>query len=850
MKTSIYVLKFFLAKISLFIYLLAGAILSSCVQDEQFSPLDSLNQGQHVTINLDVASALVTDEGDAADRVVSSLRVLIYHSSNGELVFNIPVDIPTPSRIDIRTGTYDFIFIANEDSDPALKAHLTSVDDADINTLNKLLSLSFERTAFDVAEDIPMVKLIEQVEVSGDNTIRTPEMSAAQTGTWIVSVDRVAIRLKLSVTMTPSQYLEWAVSPKITLSHITGKAFVLPGTDNSAFQEATGEEFAASLTAGATPGVISTPDTDGNVTVTYDRMILPELLLSSANNVESKAMTLSMNFGGKVKSGLVKAADGDAFGYSLPRNTFLKMDATVKEDAIDILAEVLPWGDADMDVIFDGQYTLTVDQTEYYFTSNGEPQPIHISTDYPGGWTVTTTQTWIVMPTQTNNSVGIQTNMDTMMQSGTFVISAGNLRKTIHVTKFPSVANITDIILSNSYVGAFWKANQQGERLIRIPRSGTTVDGKWTAIVIDGQDWMHLDTQMTTDLNVGWRTDGSPDETNVDNGNDTGFDAEHSVNGNLKYVTGTLSPTDNYIYFRIGLNSIYSPTQAAPARYGIVLLAYANNKQMQRIWIRQGEGDDYVFSNTDPVPSGGTRGGVCVRFSPYNLTAPAGKMNTELGVNGGVFTAYPSQGGALFFWANNTTAWTQVGAAPGWIKNEIVGFWNTLGATSETCPPNYHRPNNGSITASTNGTDAPQSEVYQSLWLNSQLSETAGSVTNSVSGYYADGYFDRRKILTGTTSSGFSVVSSTDPYNVAYKGRLFYNPTNYASLFIPYAGRRADANVPSGGVTGGYQCMSWTSSRNATTSAQGWFMSIGETYAFMNSVSYACNTIRCVKDEG
>ncbi len=73
--------------------------------------------------------------------------------------------------------------------------------------------------------------------------------------------------------------------------------------------------------------------------------------------------------------------------------------------------------------------------------------------------------------------------------------------------------------------------------------------------------------------------------TDVD---DPGFDESHIVAGNLKNVGGTVGPGSPDIYFRIGLNSRYTPTTDAPARYGAVLLSYANHTKMQLISIRQG----------------------------------------------------------------------------------------------------------------------------------------------------------------------------------------------------------------------------------------------------------------------
>lgn len=828
---------------------------SSCIEDNRF-PSVSAEDGVPVAIELDAESVLTTVEGDEADREISSLRVLMYQSVGGSLAFNIPITVPTPSVINILTGTYDFVFIANEDSDPALKAHLTSAGNADINTLAKLRALKFDRMAFDASKDIPMVKMIEQVRVLGDNTYRILSNSLTQTGIWSVPMQRAAIRLQLLITMTEAQYLEWSTSPNITISNIAGEAFVLPEIDNSASQSETGETFAAGTTANALPGFISASDGSGKRTVTYNRLILPELFLSPSNNIEDNGMLLSMKFGSKTKSGMVKVEDDDPLGYALPRNHFLKLNATVKEDAINIDAEVLPWGDAEEDILFDGQYTLVVEEAEFHFAAAGNPQPIHVTTDYPLGWSITTTDTWIKVPTQADNTVGVDPNTSNAIRSGTFKIVAGNLRKIIRVIQYPAVANITDSRPSyfTPYVGAFWRSDQQGERLIRM--TGSAAYGKWTAVVIEGEEWIHLDTQMTSDMNVGWRTDDTPTESAVKSGNDSDFESNYYVSGNMKHVSGVMD-ANNPIYFRIGLNSTYSPDSV---RYGVVLLVYKDSQYMQRIWIRQGEAPDYLMRDADPINALGlTVRTETVPFSPYNLTAktlnaPVSRNgSTDSGEQPAIFTDYPSQVGALWQWAsvvNPRYAWDPYNSTvQGYGANDYnqTAFWNVLGADHETCPPGYRRPTNGPIDR---GTDAPFQqvnaefcEIMQSLYEIPDLgySPFANNKTNFSDGYYADGFFDRRAIQPYDVTGAIEAVSISNRY-VANMGGVFFNEATKASLFFAKIGYR-DGNTSTGILRSSSDEHYWTS----TTAGAG-VSPAGAGWAYRGyPLKASALAIRCVK---
>jgi len=397
----------------------------------------------------------------------------------------------------------------------------------------------------------------------------------------------------------------------------------------------------------------------------------------------------------------------------------------------------------------------------------------------------------------------------------------------------------------NLYAGAFWKANQTGERLIRVlyPASGINLNGTWTAQVIRGVDWIVLDQTMTSDPNVGWLPNAN--ESNVHNGNDSyfgkSFDELHPVNSSQTKITGSSQfSANNPIYFRIGLRSQYIPTADRPARYGAVLITFAGGWK-QRIWIRQGEGDDYLMTNNDPItatpdykPSITTRTATR-RFSPYNLTAKTLDTSVDISgakpeVNPGIFTDYPSKAGAFFQWANNYTLGQFTGGirwafnpykptVPSWMSSATSKYWSSLMVDHETCPPGYRRPNDGSISGNENGTSISNSELRQSLFLHPQTGfNYASNLDNSVWGYYADGFFDRRLISNNHTAVAFG----TD--NVAYMGRLFYNSIPgsdhfCASLFLPSTGNRTPLKGDL--VLSPFESFYWTSSSNGENNGIG-----------------------------
>ena len=422
------------------------------------------------------------------------------------------------------------------------------------------------------------------------------------------------------------------------------------------------------------------------------------------------------------------------------------------------------------------------------------------------------------------------------------------------------------------YVGAFWKAHQTGERLIRIerPTTGSHIsmnDGAWMATVVTGNDWIVLDTEEPADPNIGWRT--GADESQVHNGNDTiqgvSFDDLYPVNSTLTTVIGTMDAATPQIYFRIGLRSRYDPVPDRPARYGVILLTYFNNTRKHHIWIRQGEGEDYLFSNDDPTEPGSAIGirTEAKRFSIYNLTAeildvaPVDKPGAIPKVNPAIFTDYPSQAGAYFQWASNHAPIHRVAWNPHTPSLPVTltqnqwqlaasGYWNTLYATHESCPSGYRRPNDGLTDQREYGNSVSVSELRQSLFAK-PVTGVGYKETNTVWGCYADGFFDRR-LITKSPGPEIREAVAFGTNDVAYIGRVFYNAIpgsdRYgASIFFPATGfRNTFGDLTFEVNAGGY----WSSS---CEDGYGRPLSIEKAAASPTKLSKAHGfSIRCVKE--
>lgn len=384
------------------------------------------------------------------------------------------------------------------------------------------------------------------------------------------------------------------------------------------------------------------------------------------------------------------------------------------------------------------------------------------------------------------------------------ISQTGNPTALINVTQLPNAdpGSLTNSVIANSYVGAFWTASLTGERIIRIPVTSGADEGAWDASVLwtDGS-WkageIVFSTQQSADGGITYA-----------NGTQTPADMLNAANDNTYKVAGYVSSASgnvtagagNYIYFRIGLTSAYTPTASLPARYAVVLLRYGTPAKNQLIFLRQGEEADYM-----------ARGTGAPKWAVYNVGSAAG-----------TFMSYPSQAGWFKRWTTATTLYAPDGTVS----------WNTesTSAIANVCPAGYQIPNS-------NGTSAYSAS-------NQLYSLIAATETKSVAGYYADGYFDRRAVMP---SSNGTAASTVMPYtaNVAYTGSLYYNTTTYASVFLSKAGGRSSSlgALNASGSTGSY----WSSSLNP--SSQPYLLQI------MPSVSLIVSTnnrnegysIRCVK---
>ena len=431
-----------------------------------------------------------------------------------------------------------------------------------------------------------------------------------------------------------------------------------------------------------------------------------------------------------------------------------------------------------------------------------------------------------------------------IIQMGTHATDVVKVVQTRNPGKIDANNGAGDAPSSRTYVGAFWRAKETGERLIRIKSDDT---GEWTASVIwmddrwGGNDGIVLDTEEIDDVSLAARgisfsSDMIPDKPE-----------NHQLSGYASAVSGEVD--NGYIFFRIGLKSEYKSSEKYPARYAVVLLSYAGNTKHQKLFLRQGHEPDYLMMNGEEFhPDSDLKPPYNIRtnsskFAVYNLTAKT--LNEQVGKRGAIFTEYPTQAGALWQCGTNISNVDLIRMAysplpesssqtwPGFVNSDQ--FWNALMDDNEVSPEGFRRPTDGRINLNEDfpsGSFAAimQSEMRQSLFWNVRNGvnvHDARDTKNSIWGYYADGFFDRRKTYDGASHSerfySNTTVARDQEYEIAHIGRLFFNPIKdsdryNASLFFPAAGWVVTPNPtdPAFSVNWGCDASYWSSSASHT----------------------------------
>ena len=328
----------------------AVLLLASCIREGEITPQQD---EQAAIITLGAGSRAAGDaSGTAEDYYINSLRILGYRTSDGTLAFNkvalaAPGDgiYPVEKRVQVLTGNFTIILIANEHEDAALSTSLSGINPSTNNTLSYLRTLSFSHTAFDKTKDIPMVAICENIVILEDDKLVDPTQNSGNPiAEWPVSLTRLGVRVDVKLKLTDAQMAAWqtpvASANKVYFNNVPTKAYIFPNIDNSDAFVTADIKFATLTTA--------TPAKEGDLNVfEYQRVILPES--SSPNLTEAQALTMKIMEDASPRTGALVSGVGTN-GYTIPRNHYLDVTATVPISGVMMTLDttIAEWNDVNI----------------------------------------------------------------------------------------------------------------------------------------------------------------------------------------------------------------------------------------------------------------------------------------------------------------------------------------------------------------------------------------------------------------------------------------------------------------------------------------------------------------------
>ncbi|NDV59191.1 hypothetical protein D0T85_13890 [Bacteroides sp. 519] len=784
-------------------------------------------------------------ESEDEDDLVYTLRVMVFEKDAPQkLVMNEYINVTTEViNFKITRGTYDFVFLANEAPYTEIRTALDGI--AYFSDLN---GITYPAKAFGADRPIPMMQVTENVTVVadykvklGDGTLkdinerpRTANQSKGIydpgdiTDTWVLNLDRLGVRLNVvlqsefDLTNTFEGLILANVPNKVPLFKSYQGTIVRNGEYTIAANQFTDTDSQPSGMSWAKQS---------------SRIILPATF---AGSDEGDATVLTVKLADKYSPSCNLEIENK--NYSLPYNTWLDFIGTVKEP-LEMNIKASDWTEV-RDTLETDQIYLNISQTNVNITdfngaritfeSNGESVRItglynHTTGVWTGNW-VEGTFNQLQWGQEWNRRYGYRYDKGTQRGSGFMDIIVNQYngmtgKYTLYITAKRKEdwdgggmsltrqidINVTEAgerqwfelptkgspFTSTVYIGAFYKYNETGERIIQNNFNG----GWWEAVVPDlkdeipesgyPKDWIILSSTPSFDPKVGT--------------NDPGNAEHYQVMPNLyRGEDGSKVTGSKRIYFRIGLASTITKEEH---RYGYVRLRCVDGdlvddsnppgeddteaevivyndarekigttiKEIKTviIYVRQGEEPDYVLTTKfDAGDASNTPRDVNAikKFSPYNVTVqpmmignygngaeyiqayPVGAADVNV-----VHVQYPTQGGALFQWGVPLkdyrrrayfvrTIGTEINqqlSTDAWKTDyyyETDPFWGAptnFKDYGEVCPDGYHRPNNGAVTELVHNnaiTDAVKSDFFASLFMEIPVGDAHTNIPASETG--------------------------------------------------------------------------------------------------------------------
>lgn len=743
-----------------FLLLLFGCIISFVSCTEEFEQKTTSGVA-HLYIQGNTLYHSNYPENAELDDKIVNLRILGFDAM-GICVSNKRYEAKKYDIIkhEIRKGTYNFVFLANEPY-PEATSPLNG-----IMTYSELKSISYAASTVNSSDEIPMSQEIKDVEVLGNEG--KSKIGDVTHDPLILSLSRLATRIDIQLESNEDLSTDFK---GVTFGKIPAEVPLLSGDNSTVARNVTrtftvNEDYFQQLTPTAEQtarGVVWVQQ--------MTRFILPFSNFTPTDE-EDKAVVFTVNLESlynpaaklKIHTAGIDGAEKD--NYTLPRDAALLVQASVTLP-FDLNITVSNWGEKEGNwQVQDRQLNVSqieADITDFNgarITFSSNLTKVHVLPDVfigtSGTATRLTDETFNDLAikegdiTEDENVIYYKTSrfsytydknlktgfgyMDILLdeynqvgeQTFRLILSAedrygGKLQREIAVHTKQLGFRFGHMTWEYPYVGVFSRDNETGERIItgqkgRIGSTGRLA--KWEAWVEDGEDQVIISTTPSFDPKVGTDSPGDPEKFPV-------------VPNEYKYEGGTYITGRGRIYFRVGWKTANNSEASGQdnlkkPRYATIFVKHEASEDWEpgnRIYVRQGEADDYVMRPEDAIgqgPLASKNRNMARKVSNFNLTAnqfltESNKTNMyyDLSVKGAKFVKYPSQAGSMFQWyspvnprrAYNPAYPNSTNLGNNWSNEEYPRpiwdngtgdgvTWN-MKAKFELCPEGYHLPSDG-----------------------------------------------------------------------------------------------------------------------------------------------------------
>lgn len=311
-----------------------SAMLFSCTSDEKLH-----KTGSEAATTFKIGTrALNTSDPDSK---IVRLRVMAFSKMTGNIssnkLYSTEQLVTNPITHTIKTGTYDFVFIANEPQ--AITATLEGVKRA-----NALSNIVLAASSFIESEDIPMYKRYDNVTVLADDEGISVD-GGATLSTWAVKLDRLAIRM--SVTLTADSDLGTLTG--VTFSNLP-QGVVLTGENyTGTWSEANNRTVTAGFEPLTAPELTTAGAAWGRKTSTTTRIILPANIFTP-ETTEAKAVRMTVNFSDDSSYTGTLGYNPQLNNFSLPANNHYTINFKLERGGgTEVRIEAEDWDSVDVE---------------------------------------------------------------------------------------------------------------------------------------------------------------------------------------------------------------------------------------------------------------------------------------------------------------------------------------------------------------------------------------------------------------------------------------------------------------------------------------------------------------------